>query len=148
MCRSKVDLAFLIDGSGSIEHYGRGNFKRCLRFVQRIVSKFNFNNRQTRVGVVVYSSRPRLIFSFKRYRNKWSILNAIKRIRYPRGGTRTGYAMKYCNSRLFRYARRGVRKVITLCIQSNPINTDTEGTTKIVRIYRMSVLSGSVTRMT
>lgn len=110
-CRARVDLAFIIDGSGSIEAYGRGNFRRCLNFVKAIVSRFNFRGGQTRVGVVLYSSRPRLIFDFRRYRSKGQILNAIHRIRYPRGGTKTGYAMRYCYSRVFRYARRGVRKV-------------------------------------
>ena len=110
-CSARVDLAFIIDGSGSIEAYGRGNFRRCLNFVKAIVSKFNINNGQTRIGIVLYSSRPRLIFGFRRYRRKSQVLNAISRIRYPRGGTRTGYAMRYCYSRVFRYARRGVRKV-------------------------------------
>ena len=110
-CRARVDLAFVIDGSGSIEQYGKGNFRRCLNFVRAIVSRFNFRGGQTRVGVVLYSSRPRLIFDFRRYRSKGQILNAVSRIRYPRGSTRTGYAMRYCYSRVFRYARRGVRKV-------------------------------------
>ena len=110
-CRARVDLAFIIDGSGSIEAYGKGNFRRCLDFVRAIVSKFSINNRQTRIGVVLYSSRPRLIFDFRRYRRKYQLLNAIRRIRYPRGGTKTGYAMRYCYSRVFKYARRGVRKV-------------------------------------
>ena len=111
-CRARVDLAFVIDGSGSIEAYGRGNFRRCLNFVKAIVSRFNIANGQTRIGVVLFSSRPRLIFDFKRYhRNKRGVLNAISRIRYPRGGTKTGYAMRYTYSRVFRYARRGARKV-------------------------------------
>ena len=104
-------MAFIIDGSGSIEAYGRGNFRRCLNFVRAIVSRFRINNGQTRIGIVLYSSSPRLIFDFRRYRRKSQILNAINRIRYPRGGTKTGYAMRYCYSRVFRYARRGVRKV-------------------------------------
>ncbi|XP_078355330.1 matrilin-1-like, partial [Oculina patagonica] len=111
-CSARVDLAFIIDGSGSIEAYGKGNFRRCLNFVRAIVSRFRINNGQTRVGIVLYSSRPRLIFDFRRYRRKRQILNAINRIRYPRGGTKTGYAMRYCYSRVFRYARRGVRKVM------------------------------------
>ena len=110
-CRAKVDLAFVIDGSGSIEAYGKGNFRRCLNFVKAIVRRFNINNGQTRVGIVLFSSRPRRIFGFNRFRRKYQVLNAISRIRYPRGGTKTGYAMRYCYSRVFRYARRGVRKV-------------------------------------
>ena len=113
VCRSKVDLAFVIDGSGSIEYYGKGNFRRCLRFVEMVVRQFNSG--QTRVGLIVYSSRPRVYSDF-RYRSKRSILSIIRRIRYPRGGTRTGYALKYCYRRLFRKTRRGVRKVYFGCI--------------------------------
>ena len=115
MCRSMVDLAFVIDGSGSIEHYGKGNFKRCLRFVQRVVRQFKINSGRTRVGVVLYSTRPRLMFRFsKYYRRKRQLLSAINRIPYPRGLTKTGWAMRYSYSTLFRYARRGARKVNTL----------------------------------
>ena len=121
-CRARVDLAFVIDGSGSIEAYGKGNFRRCLNFVKAIVSRFNIGNGQTRIGIVLYSSRPRLIFDFRRYRRKSQILNAINRIRYPRGGTKTGYAMRYCYSRVFRYARRGVRKVSLVGLPSKNIN--------------------------
>ncbi|XP_015775216.1 PREDICTED: vitrin-like [Acropora digitifera] len=111
VCRARLDLAFIIDGSGSIEHYGKGNFRRCLNFVQSVVRKLSINSRKTRIAVVLFSSRPRLIFDFRRYRRKSQILNAIRRIRYPRGGTKTGLAMRYTYSRVFRQARRGVRKV-------------------------------------
>ena len=115
VCRSMVDLAFVIDGSGSIEHYGRGNFKRCLRFVQRVVRQFKINSGRTRVGVVLYSTRPRLMFRFsKYYRRKRQLLSAIYRIPYPKGWTKTGWAMRYSYSTLFRYARRGARKVKAL----------------------------------
>ena len=114
VCRSMVDLAFVIDGSGSIEHYGKGNFKRCLRFVQRVVRQFKINSGRTRVGVVLYSTRPRLMFRFSKYnRRKRQLLSAINRIPYPRGWTKTGWAMRYSYSTLFRYARRGARKVNT-----------------------------------
>ena len=115
VCRSMVDLAFVIDGSGSIEHYGRGNFKRCLRFVQRVVRQFKINSGRTRIGIVLYSTRPRLMFRFsKYYRRKRQLLSAINRIPYPKGLTKTGWAMRYSYSTLFRYARRRARKVKAL----------------------------------
>ena len=111
VCRARVDLAFIIDGSGSIESSGKGNFRRCLNFVRAVVSQFNMRGGQSRFAAVVFSSKPRLIFGFTRYRRKAQILNAINRIRYPRGGTKTGWAMRYTYSRVLRQARRGVRKV-------------------------------------
>ena len=109
VCRARLDLAFLLDGSGSVERSGRGNFRRCLNFVKRLVASFTVSSRYTRVGVVLFSSRTWLIFNFKRYRNKRQIYRAIDGIRYPRGGTRMGRALRFVKSRLFGGSRR--RKV-------------------------------------
>ena len=107
-----MDLAFLIDGSGSIEKYGRGNFKRCLQFVKRLVRSFTISRFYTRVGAILYSSRPSLVFGFNG--GKRRILSAINRISYPRGGTRTGRALSYAYKRLFtRSTRRKVLIVMT-----------------------------------
>ena len=110
VCRRRLDLAFLIDGSGSIEAYGRGNFRRCLNFVKRVVASFGISPSQTRVGIVLFSSRARLIANFRSYRNKQSVLHAIGRIRYPRGGTRIGRALRFAKYQLFR-KRTSRRKV-------------------------------------
>ena len=110
VCRNRLDLAFLIDGSGSIEHYGRGNFRRCLNFVKRVVSSFHVSPRRTRVGVVLFSSRAWLVFNFRRFKNKHSALYAISRMRYPRGGTRIGRALRFARYKLFR-RRTNKRKV-------------------------------------
>ena len=113
MCRRRLDLGFLIDGSGSIEAYGRGNFRRCLNFVKRVVASFRISPRQTRVGVVLFSSRAWLVFNFRRYRNKQSMLRAVDKIRYPRGGTRTGRALRFARYQLFNKTSRR-RKVCVL----------------------------------
>ena len=82
VCRIKVDLGFLIDGSGSIEHYGRGNFKRMLKFVKVLISAFSVCKRRARIGLVLYSTRTYPIFRFRRYCSKRSMFRAIDRIRY------------------------------------------------------------------
>lgn len=114
MCRRRLDLAFLIDGSGSIEAYGRGNFRRCLNFVRRVVASFHISPRHTRVGVVLFASRAWLVFNFRRFRNKHGVLYAISRIRYPRGGTRIGRALRFARYRLFK-RRNNRRKVSVEC---------------------------------
>ena len=110
VCRARLDLAILIDGSGSINHSDRSNFRRCLNFVKRIVASFTVSSSYTRVGVALFSSRTWLVFNFNRYRNKRQIFRAIDRIRYPRGGTRIGSALRFVKYRLFRGSRR--QKVI------------------------------------
>ena len=113
VCNRRLDLAFLVDGSGSIEAAGRGNFKRCIEFVKTMVSSFSVSPQRTRVGVVLFASRAWLILDFYRSRNKAGVLNTITRIRYPRGGTRIGKALKFLLHRLFRRSRRALKVIET-----------------------------------
>ena len=112
VCQACIDLAFVIDASGSIEASGRGNFKRCLNFVKRLVASFKISPRYARVGAVVYSSKARRMFGFKRYFKKRELMKAIDRIPYLRRGTRTGYALWYAQRYLFRGQRRSCKRVL------------------------------------
>ena len=112
VCQACIDLAFVIDASGSIEASGRGNFKRCLNFVKRLVASFKISPRYVRVGAVVYSSKARRMFGFKRYYKKRQLMKAIDRIPYLRRGTRTGYALWYAQRYLFRGQRRRCKRVL------------------------------------
>ena len=112
VCQACIDLAFVIDASGSIEASGRGNFKRCLNFVKRLVASFKISPRYARVGAVVYSSKARGMFGFKRYYKKRQLMKAIDRIPYFRRGTRTGYALWYAQRYLFRGQRRRCKRVL------------------------------------
>ena len=112
VCQACIDLAFVIDASGSIEASGRGNFKRCLNFVKRLVASFKISPRYARVGAVVYSSKARGMFGFKRYYKKRQLMKAIDRIPYLRRGTRTGYALWYAQRYLFRGQRRSCKRVL------------------------------------
>ena len=115
VCKTKLNLGFLVDGSGSIEYYGRGNFRRCLNFVKHVVRAFNIGRHSTKVGVVLFSSKPYKVFGFNRYYRKIDVLNAIGRITYPRRGTRTGKALSYAHRYLFKKSggRRNVLVVMT-----------------------------------
>lgn len=74
-----------------------------------MVRTFVISRRYTRVGAVLYNTRAYKLFGFNRFGNKNQLLGAISRIRYPRGGTKTGRALNYANRYLFRRSRR--RKV-------------------------------------
>ena len=77
-CRARLDLGFVIDGSGN---YGRRNFRRSLKLVQNVVRRFTISNYYTRIGVVVFASRPRLVFRFGQLKSRNKVLNRIARIR-------------------------------------------------------------------
>ena len=106
VCKTRLDLGFIIDGSGSV---GVHNFNRCLQFIKNIVRTFIISRRFTRVGVVLYNTRAFKVFGFSRYENKNQVLRAVSRIVYPKGGTKTGQAIKYASHYLFPRSRR--RKV-------------------------------------
>lgn len=140
VCRAKLDMAFVIDGSGSIEHYGKGNFKRCLNFVKRLVVSFKISRRFTRVAVVLFSYRPRLIFRFSTYSRKRDILRAIDKIRYPRGGTKTGLAMAYAQRVLFR-RRRGSRKSVMIVMTDGRSQDRVSGAASALKRERVNIFA-------
>ena len=108
VCKAKLDLGFVIDGSGSV---GPKNFKRCLQFIKNVVQTFVISRRFTRVGAILYNNRAYKIFGFNRHGNKNQVIRAVSLIRYPKGGTKTGRALNYAYRYLFRRSRR--RKVST-----------------------------------
>lgn len=65
-CSAKIDLALLIDGSSSVERYGVGNFRRIIDFVRGLTMGFAISRRNTRVSLIVYGTRPKTIFNFRR----------------------------------------------------------------------------------
>ena len=111
VCRARIDLAFLIDASGSV---GRANFRRCLTFVKNMARVFTISRSYTRFAIVLYSSRPSKIFGFNRYTNRRSLLRAIGRIRYTGGETKTGYALSYTYQRVLHLSRRRSKVLIVM----------------------------------
>lgn len=116
MCKIGVDLGFLVDGSGSIEYQGKGNFGRMLNFIKSVISFFQVSQGKSRIGFVLFSSQPIPVFGLKRYSSKAEVLRAIDRIRYPRGGTKIGKALDFARSYLFggRNPRRRKRVLVLL----------------------------------
>ena len=84
-----------MDGSGSIQTQGKTNFMHVLDFIKTLISFFPISASQTRVGMVVFSTRPYPIFRFNRYYTQNSVIRAVDRVRYPYGGTRLGRALRY-----------------------------------------------------
>lgn len=113
-CKTQVDLGFIIDGSGSVEMYGKGNFKRCLNFVKALTRAFEISPTDTRVGAIVFSSRSELQFTFNQYTTQAEIETAIDSIKYPGYTTNTGAAMTMAKDRLLNDARTGVPRVLVV----------------------------------
>jgi len=91
VCRRRLDLAFIVDGSGSI---GLVNFKRTLNFVRHLVASFVISPSQTRIAFMEYNTRPFRAFTFGQKRTLRAVLASVSRIPYVKGGTKTGRALR------------------------------------------------------
>lgn len=111
-CKTQVDLGFLIDGSGSVEMYGKGNFQKCKEFVKSLARAFVISPTDTRVGVILFSSRSELQFDFTQYKTEQEIEEAIGNIKYPGYTTKTGAGLTMAADKLFNNVRPGVPRVL------------------------------------
>ena len=59
-CKAKVDIGFIIDGSGSIENSGKGNFKKVLSFVKELIRAFEVSKEATHVGIITYDNEAKV----------------------------------------------------------------------------------------
>lgn len=58
MKHKKIDMAFLVDSSSSV---GRENFGNEISFVKRLLSDFNVSFNYTRVALITFSSRSKIV---------------------------------------------------------------------------------------
>lgn len=110
-CRSVVDIAFVIDSSGSI---GRKNWERMKRFVKAFVSKFDVGFSTAHVAAIAYSTSPEITLMFRDYQGRDEVNRRLDRMRWLRGYTYTDKALLLANSQLFQTSngmRQGVKKV-------------------------------------
>lgn len=100
VCRARIDLGFLIDGS---RRTGTATFQRIIEYVKETVRRFNVQRSQTRIGLTLFASRQRLIFGFRRSHSRAQVYQELKRLRLLRGGTRkTARALRFVKRYLFR----------------------------------------------
>ncbi|XP_022792982.1 cartilage matrix protein-like [Stylophora pistillata] len=100
-CKAKIDIGFLVDSSGSIEKYGKGNYKKCLEFIKNAVNRSFISETFTHVGVVLFSSKTETVFTLKQFFDAEQMMKAIEEAPYLKGGTLTAKALTYVKRKLF-----------------------------------------------
>ena len=113
-CKTKIDLGFLIDGSGSINYYGAGNFQKCLEFVKSLTKAFVISPTDTRVGAIVFSYRSEVKFNFNQFTTQSAVEAAIDNIKYPGHSTYAGRGLEMAAEKLFGDIRKGVPRVLVV----------------------------------
>ncbi|TKS81850.1 Collagen alpha-1(XIV) chain [Collichthys lucidus] len=85
---AKADLAFLVDGSWSI---GDDNFMKITRFLYSTMGSLDLIGPDgTQVAIAQFSDDARTEFQLSSHGNKEALLEAIQKIRYKGGNTKTG----------------------------------------------------------
>ncbi|XP_054636635.1 collagen alpha-1(XIV) chain isoform X3 [Dunckerocampus dactyliophorus] len=112
---AKADLAFLVDGSWSI---GDDNFMKITNFLYSTIGSLDqIGTDGTQVAIAQFSDDARTEVQLSSHGNKEALLEAIQRIRYKGGNTKTGRAIKHVKESIFTSdagVRRGVPKVLVV----------------------------------
>lgn len=103
VCSAQIfNLVFLVDGSGSIEAQGRGNFQRAKDFIIALVNTFEVGRDKVNVATVLYAAGFSIIHRLNTYYRKEDVVQAIQRMPYPSGGTLTGLGLNAIRSEIFK----------------------------------------------
>lgn len=115
MCKRRVDLGFVIEVSSSV---GRRNIRNIRLFVRDMIRRFVISYRQTRIGIIIYSSRARRILSFNQRLKPRHIQRLLLRIRYRGGRRYTGRALLHARRYLFPGNAKCGRKRVLIVLTS------------------------------
>lgn len=122
-CSMAIDIALLVDGSGSINRHGKSNFARMIAFLRSLVNAFKVSRRHTRVGLAIYNTRTYVRLRFNRGSSRYNALRAVGNLRLPGGGTRTGQAL-YQARRAFFPGRASKNRKRVLVLLTDGISQD------------------------
>ena len=97
-----MDIAFIIDSSGSI---GRRNWEKMKRFIKASVSKLDVSNSATHVAAIAYSTNPRVVMRFSDVQDTDEVNRVFDQMAWQRGYTYTDKALLVADSDLFQTSR-------------------------------------------
>jgi uncharacterized protein YegL len=97
-CSARVDLAFLMDASGSI---GQRDFQKERDFVKAMASSFTFARDQTLAAVITYNDKANLDIPFGRHLNRDSFRLEVDQVPYTLGQTRIDKALAMATEKVF-----------------------------------------------
>merc|ERR1711962_345316 len=117
-CKHIIDIAFLVDSSGSIKL----DYDKELLFVQRIANRFGISETGTHAGVVIFSDEPigefiKMTIKMNDFFDTKSFNNEVKKSPYFGWRTRIDLGFNVVENELFNVAnghRPNVKKVLFL----------------------------------
>ena len=130
------DIVFVVNESRSI---GSNNFARVKTFLSQIIRRLDIDSRNTRVGLVTYSTSARVRFYLSSHSSVAAVLSAISRLSYSGGSSNNiaaalSYVRRYMltSSRGDRSNAPNVIVVLTNGQSSNPSETQVSTTLRLL----------------
>ncbi|KAI0225936.1 Zinc metalloproteinase dpy-31 [Lamellibrachia satsuma] len=122
MC-GPVDLAFLIDSSGSI---GKVNWPKILNFMKMFSSKLTVSPDRARISVISFGNDATLHFRLDSHTTLKSTEDAIDQIRWKDQWTNTGAALRVIKNDVFKWEHgdRSNAPNVAVLITDGPSNKD------------------------
>ena len=108
-CKPIVDVAFLIDSSGSI---GLMNWVKLKRFVKAIIGKLEVSPTGTHVAAIAYSTTPQIVLLFRNGQSLNNVSKAVDAMSWQRGFTFKDKALMLAETDLFQVAS-GMRPAVS-----------------------------------
>ncbi|XP_020626967.1 collagen alpha-1(XIV) chain-like [Orbicella faveolata] len=105
VCPFALDIAFLLDSSGSI---GNVSYQDMKTFINEVIDCFHISPTDTNVGVVSFSSSARTEISFTSRQNVEIIKSIVRKMDYDGGSTRMDLGLKETREVLF--SKQGERR--------------------------------------
>ncbi|CAL8318406.1 unnamed protein product [Lota lota] len=140
----KADIVFLVDESSSIS---ANNFDKMKDFLFRAATYFPLIGPQgTQIAVVPFSNEPRIEFHLNAFKDRNSLLRAIRALRYGGGNTRTGQSISFVLEDLFQESqgmRQDVAHVLVL-ITDGRAQDDVLPPSRMARALGVSILAVGV----
>ncbi|XP_043544622.1 collagen alpha-1(XIV) chain isoform X1 [Chiloscyllium plagiosum] len=145
VCKAaRANLVFLVDGSWSI---GDENFVKIIGFLYNTIGALDkIGPEGTQVAIVQFSDDPRTEFQLNSYSDKENLLNAVQRIRYKGGNTKTGRAIKHARDTIFTIdggLQKGIPRVLVV-ITDGRSQDDVDKISKEMQIDGYSIFAVGV----
>ena len=87
----RADIFFVLDESSSIRT--EANFKKELTLVAELIDQVDVGETKVQIGVLTFSSRPRMQFHLDKYHTKIELINALAKVRWHGRDTYTNEAI-------------------------------------------------------
>lgn len=115
-----VDLAFVVDSSGSV---GQAGFTLAKQFVAEVADRFPLGASETRVGITQFSDNPQLELVFSEGVDRTNIQNKLGSMFWIHGRTETSKAIEFTTANLFNVPRPEATPV--MIVITDGVSSDT-----------------------